>query len=213
MSLLPSSATFEERVQDCFLAYRGFGVMLSALDVELLERWALLQVPFEVVARGIRKAAEGALWDARPGETLRSLRACKRQVEAEIKKHLGATVGKEGELAAVDVPTHLRRHKKLTAVLKKLSREKPQVASGIARLLAGPLAEPPADLERSSRQEELVYLGLLRALPFAERLVLLREAAALAQNGASLSARAKVLSRRFHRAAVVRRRLSLPPFW
>src|SRR5689334_3401938 len=87
MSLLPESASFEEMVQDCFLAHRGAGLMLSPLDVELVMAWGDDGVPFEVVARGIRKAAEKALWDARPGEpALRSLRACRRDVEAEIKK-------------------------------------------------------------------------------------------------------------------------------
>ena len=61
--------------------------MLSALDVELVTSWAERQIPYEVVARGIRRAAEGALFDAKPGEPcLRSLRSCKRSVESEIKK-------------------------------------------------------------------------------------------------------------------------------
>ena len=82
MSLLPATASFEELVQDCFLSHRGAGLMLSALDAELVGLWAREEVPFEVVARGIRRAAEKALWDARPGEpVLRSLRACKREVE------------------------------------------------------------------------------------------------------------------------------------
>lgn len=40
MSLLPESASFEELVQDYFLAVRGAGLMLSALDTELLTTWA-----------------------------------------------------------------------------------------------------------------------------------------------------------------------------
>src|SRR5689334_9671158 len=94
MSLLPESASFEELVQDYFLAIRGSGLMLSALDVELLTSWAEQGVPFEVVARGIARSAEKAMWDARPGEpVLRSLRACRKQVEAEIKKHRERTAG------------------------------------------------------------------------------------------------------------------------
>jgi hypothetical protein len=34
MSLLPDEATFEELVQECFLAHRGAGLMLSPLDLE-----------------------------------------------------------------------------------------------------------------------------------------------------------------------------------
>ncbi len=57
MSLLPDGASLEEWVQDCFLAYRGSGVTLSALDAEILSRWAHSGAPFEVIARGIRRAA------------------------------------------------------------------------------------------------------------------------------------------------------------
>ena len=47
MSLLPDSATFHERVQDCFVAYRGHGVSLSAVDLEILDAWAeLLRLNF-----------------------------------------------------------------------------------------------------------------------------------------------------------------------
>ena len=102
MSLLPEGASFEELVQDYFLAVRGAGLMLSALDAELLTSWAREGVPFEVVARGITRSAEKALWDTRPGEpVLRSLRACQRQVDAEIKKYrersAGAGAGAFGE--------------------------------------------------------------------------------------------------------------------
>jgi len=95
MSLLPHDASFEELVQDCFLAFRGSGLMLSPLDLQLVSTWRASGVPFEVVARGIRKAAEKALWDARPGEpALRSLRACRRTVDAEIEKHRSRTLGR-----------------------------------------------------------------------------------------------------------------------
>src|SRR5687768_4505048 len=94
MSLLPEGASFEELVQDYFLAVRGAGLMLNALDSELLTSWAREGVPFEVVARGISRSAEKALWDARPGEpVLRSLRACRRQVESEIKQYRHRSAG------------------------------------------------------------------------------------------------------------------------
>ena len=77
MSLLPEAASFHELVQDCFLAFRGAGLMLSPLDAELIDAWAADGVPVEVVARGIRRAAEAALFDARAGTpALRSLRSC-----------------------------------------------------------------------------------------------------------------------------------------
>jgi hypothetical protein len=40
MSLLPDDATFHERVQDLFTAYRGRGVSLSSDDVDLVQQWA-----------------------------------------------------------------------------------------------------------------------------------------------------------------------------
>ena len=59
MSYLPEGASFEELVQDYFVAFRGSGLMLSPLDGELASTWAQVGVPFEVVARGIRRAAIG----------------------------------------------------------------------------------------------------------------------------------------------------------
>src|SRR5688500_9914740 len=97
MGLLPQTASFEELVTDYFALVRGSGLMLSPLDRELLSAWSAVGVPFEVVARGIRMAAERAAFDARAGTcgqaALRSLRACKREVEREIRKHLDRSAG------------------------------------------------------------------------------------------------------------------------
>jgi hypothetical protein len=56
-------------------------------------------------------------------------------------------------------------------------------------------------------QEGLVFLGLLRALPFAERGRLWREAVQEAEHG--MSARSRRLSRRFRLLALVRRALEM----
>ncbi len=102
MSLLPLDATFEELVQDCFVAFRGSGLALSAVDAELLRTWAELGVPFEVVACGIRRRAERALWDAKPNEPLlRSLHACRAAVEREIRHYLARVAG-----GTASSPTH-----------------------------------------------------------------------------------------------------------
>lgn len=213
MSLLPDSATFHERVQECFVAHRGRGVSLSGKDVELLDEWARLAVPFEVVARGIRKAAEAALWDA-ADETraLRSLTACRGAVKRELDKYLKLTAGRTeagpGDPSADLVAT---RHKKLVATLAKLARTdarlRPSLGDTAARL------PRPGDLDALARQEELATLLVLRALGFEERLRLLREARGLVQNHALMSPRARRDSLRFHRAALVRRSLELAPFW
>jgi hypothetical protein len=206
MSLLPDTASFHERVQDCFVAYRGRGVSLSATDVELLDAWAETGVPVEVVARGIRKASEAALWDATAGEThLRSLKACRRHVETEIKHYLRASAGRGEEAAAPAEPFEVTRHKKLVASLKKAL--KPGVPAWVARL------KVPADFQASERQEALAMALLARALPAPRRVELLREARRLVENTQAVSAGARRESLRFHRAALVRHAWGLPPPW
>lgn len=192
--------------------------MLSALDVELLEAWAKREVPFEVVARGMRSAAEGALYDAPEGEGgLRSLAACKRKVEAEIKRYFGKAAGPgageehrggEAPAPAEDQPLHLVRFKKLKALLKKVGKAHPQLAPAAARL-AGAL-EAPRDYPESARQEELVHAALLRALEWPRRSALLREAGSLVQKAPGLSAGARREALRFHRSALLKRELDLP---
>jgi hypothetical protein len=220
MSLLPVDAQFEELVQDCYLAFRGSGVTISPLDAELVSQWAALNVPYEVVARGIRRAAERAMWDARPDEpAVRTLRACQREVSAEIKKYLDRAVGKRPEPApgtatlrpAASVEESRRR--KLCACLKRFAKHAPQFDAAIARLLKGPLSRTPESLRAAARLEDEVVAVLSRALPFAERVELERIAKARVAEAPSLSARARLLSRRFHRAALARQRLDLPTFW
>ncbi|MDY7229813.1 hypothetical protein [Hyalangium rubrum] len=212
MSLLPEGASFEELVQDYFLAVRGGGLMLSALDTELLTSWARQGVPYEVVARGITRSAEKALWDARPGEpVLRSLRACKRQVEAEIKKYLDRSAG------AGEAPAERRRsrtweetrHARLRATLEQLAERRPELSPRVGQLLETVLASVPAEPARLDLQEALTFLGLLRALPFAERSRLWRESRAEGAEGGGMSSRSRRLSRRFRLMALVRRALEM----
>jgi hypothetical protein len=212
MSLLPEGASFEELVQDYFLAVRGGGLMLSALDSELLTSWAREGVPFQVVARGIARSAEKALWDTRPGEpVLRSLRACKRQVEAEIKKYRDRSAG-ESEAAAERRRSRTweeTRHARLRASLERLAERRPELTSRVGQLLDSVLATPPAEPAQLDAQECLVFLGLLRALPFGERGRLWREARGEGAEGQGMSARSRRLSRRFRLLALVRRELEM----
>ncbi|GMU62358.1 MAG: hypothetical protein AMXMBFR34_41210 [Myxococcaceae bacterium] len=213
MSLLPDSASFHERVQDCFVAHRGRGVALSAKDVELLDEWADAQVPLEVIARGIRKAAEAALWDSPDGEgLLRSLSACRRQVNAEIAKYLKLSAGKtEAPGAADEVPFHLQRHQKLKAALKKIGKAHEALSPAVKGLLQ--VLSAPSDFDAANRQEELALAVLTRAIPYEERRVLLREATRLVEKAGTASKRARRESLRFHRAALIRHRLGVPAFW
>jgi hypothetical protein len=205
MSLLPDSASFHERVQDCFVAYRGHGVSLSAVDLEILDAWAELDVPFEVIARGLRKAAEAALWDSTEDDAhVRTLKACRRTVDAEISKYVARSAGRGGEEQEAE-PFHLTRHKKLVAAIKKVT--KPQVPSWLARLA------PPEDFADGDRQEQLALTLLLRTLPFERRTSLLREAREVVEKAPAMSAATRRESLRFHRAALVRQSFSMPSLW
>lgn len=225
MSLLPDGASFEELVQDYFLAVRGAGLMLSPLDAQLLTAWAEAKVPFEVVARGIARSAEKALFDARPGEpVLRSLRACRRHVDAEIKRYLSrsAGAGAEGAAGAEALgpeqprPAPVKRkaksweetrHQRLRATLAQLAVEAPALTDRVAVVLEQVLAQVPADPAAADAQEALAFLVLLRGMAWRNRRALWREATG--EPGAGLSARSRRLSRRFRLIALVRRRLGL----
>jgi hypothetical protein len=211
MSLLPQDASFHERVQDLFAAFRGRGVSLSALDVELVEEWHKTGAPFEVVARGIRKAAEGVLFDAPEDDRgLRSLVACKRTVAAELKKYVSSSAGRAETAKRPPKPLHVQRYRKLKARLKKAAKNDPTLKPVVDRLLK--LDEPP-DFDAAQVREELALAVLLRALPFAQRFELLHQARQFVQKAQPMSARARTESRRLHRAALLRRALSLPAFW
>lgn len=212
MSLLPDTASFHEKVQTLFVAYRARGVALSPKDVELVEAWAALDVPFEIVARGMRRSAERALWDAaRDDKGLRSLAACRAEVKREISRYLKRSAGQTQAAPPAQEPFHLARHKKLKSQLKKIAKQHPPLADGL-HALSQALAVPH-DFDATSRQEELTLAVLARLLPFPQRLRLLREARGLVEKGGAASAVARRESLRFHRAALVRRELDLPGFW
>ncbi len=212
MSLLPQGASFEELVQDYFLAVRGAGLMLNALDTELLTYWAQQSVPFEVVARGITRAAEKALYDARPGEpVLRSLRSCRRQVDAEIKKYRERSAG-AGEAEAPRRKARTweeTRFSRLRASLEALAEVEPGLAPRVRHLLDTVLTGVPSEPAAFDLQEARVFFALLRALPFTERVRLWREACGEGAEAVGMSFRSRRMSRRFRVLARVRRRLGL----
>lgn len=211
MSLLPPQATFHERVQDLFAAFRGRGVSLSALDVELLDAWAGQGAPFEVVARGIRRAAETVLFDAAADSRgLSSLAACRRSVESEINRYLRQTVGQNSAaFAPAPEPFHVKQFKKRNAALKKAALEVPQHQGAIERLLR---LAPPRDLDACQLQENFVYASLIRALPYSDRRALLQQARHLVQKAPPMSLSARLESLRLHRFALLRQLIPLRPF-
>src|SRR5215217_7160491 len=145
MSLLPEAASFEELVQDYFLAVRGAGLMLSPLDAQLLSSWAEANVPFEVVARGIARSAEKALFDARPGEpVLRSLRACRREVAAALQE-AAAPEPRAAPAKRKAKSWEETRHLRLRATLAQLAVEAPALTQRIALLLERVVVQVPAD--------------------------------------------------------------------
>ena len=132
MSLLPPDATFEEQVQDCFVAFRGSGLALSAVDSELLRSWAERRIPFEVVVRGIRRRAERALWDAKPNEPpLRSLKACRAAVEREIRRYLARDVGRTASNPGGTADPQRSRKRQWRTVLRKIAGARPELMDSI----------------------------------------------------------------------------------
>jgi hypothetical protein len=209
MSLLPDGASFEELVQECFLTYRSWGLALSALDSELVRKWSSQGVPFEVVARGIRRGAEKAVWDVAPGDPpFRSLRSCRRQVETEIRRFQTLVAGRgsdEGRDQAEELLAAEGR-KRWRAALRKAARHWPTLAASTELLLREPRLG-------STAMEESLALRLIRALPFEQRLGLIRDSRSLTPLHRRGSPRARKEARRFVQSAMIRKKLALPGFW
>ena len=202
MSLLPPDATFEERVQDCFVAFRGSGLALSAVDAELLRSWAVLGVPFEVVARGIRRRAERALWDAKPDEPLlRSLRACRAAVEREIRHYLARVAGGTDSSRNHAADPQRARKRQWRAALRKIVAARPELIVSLSHL------------DRRIESGDALAICAIRALPFSERLDLLKQARQALYVDPVGSAPARRLARRSARLAMFRKKFSLPNFW
>ena len=195
MSLFPPDATYEERVQDCFLAFRGSGLSLSAIDAALLRSWADLGIPFEVVARGIRSRAERALWDAKPGEPLlRSLRACRSAVEREFRHHLARIIARGTD-------PEKKRRRQWRAAIRALASACPE------------LVERLSSLEGRITTGDALAICAVRALPFPERIDVGRAVKQALALDPIRSAQARKLARRAARSAIFRKKFSLPNFW
>lgn len=208
MSELPEGASYEEVVSEVFLAVSGRGLMLSALDGQLVSEWAQRGVPLEAVARGIRKAAEKAEYDRRPGEVaLRSIRACRREVEAEWKKFLKASEGAGAAPAPGPSSKKQQRASGARAALEALVARRPELAGAVAEALS---RVPEAG---DDRRDDLLVLRVVRGCPHPERVAIFRQAKELWSQGGALSPRARKLARRFHLVSTARRALGLPGFW
>jgi hypothetical protein len=101
MSLLPvEEITYVDCVTEFFTSLKGSGLMLSPLDVELVRGYEAAGIPWPVVCRGIQRAFEARRRNARrapSGEAPRpprSLRSCRRSIEAEARKFLKGAPGR-----------------------------------------------------------------------------------------------------------------------
>ncbi|MHB1845214.1 MAG: hypothetical protein ACYCWW_10315 [Deltaproteobacteria bacterium] len=97
MSLLPADEIgYLDYVGEFFLAQKGSGLVLSPLDVELVRRFEGEGVPFEVLCRGIARAFEARRRHEKPRTPQLSLRACRRSIDAEVRRfRAGAVRGGE----------------------------------------------------------------------------------------------------------------------
>lgn len=217
MGLLPREASYAEEVSDFFLAFRGAGVALSPLDAELVLDWQERGIPYEVVCRGIRRAAEKRARDLRPGEpALRSLRACARAVDEEFKRFQGLLAGRARKLDRADEPPRPPdRLARARAALNKAAREGTvplrQAAARVKPLALGKESDPHLAAARVARLDEALALLFLRCLPFSERLRALQAArSTLGEALHHMSPRARKAALRAHRVLQARTRGELP---
>jgi hypothetical protein len=101
MSLMPlEEITYADCIAEFFTSLKGSGLMLSPLDVELVRSYEVLGVPVDVVCRGIARAFEARRRNYRrgpPGEAPRvprTLRSCRRSIDAEVRKFLRSSAGR-----------------------------------------------------------------------------------------------------------------------
>ncbi|MDR0966553.1 MAG: hypothetical protein LBM75_08670 [Myxococcales bacterium] len=181
MSLLPERASYFEIVQACFLAFRGDGMALSPKDAELVFEWHERQVPCEVVCQGIRAAAERSIIDTRVTSRPRSLRACRREIEREIARHLTVSVGQRRapsiNLGDSDESTYA--HTRLNRARRTLDELTltPSRLGFLESLLDA--SEDSDDLDvRLARFEQAVAIFTLRAQPVEVRREVIRRARA-----------------------------------
>ncbi|MCL2012237.1 MAG: hypothetical protein FWG75_05545 [Cystobacterineae bacterium] len=214
MSQLPQSASFHERVQALLCFLRGHGAALSPLDVALLEFWASTQVPFEVVARGMRRCFESRLTGLKRDESLSlpSLRTCRRHVQSEIERymrvHSHAVPSTDPESAdeAAEAYAHTR-HQRLKQQLKGFAKKHPWAQKTVPKLLER--FKKPMDIDQAMRQEILAIFVLAHALPLEEKKKLLEETRGLATTREALSMEAAKEQWRFFLAFLFKQRFEI----
>jgi len=201
MSDLPAdSVGYQAVVAEYFLGLRGAGLLLSPLDLELVDEWERRGLPVAVVCRGIRAGLE-ALRERRAAAP-RALRSVRLAVEDEWRAYRSGRVGEAaappGEAAAAERRLEAARAALAAAgraagPLQEAHRAAWRALSAEADLPGTPLARVDAALAAA---DACLLAGWLAALPRPER--------------AALGARVRLLagirrrgeSRRAHRAAL-----------
>ena len=97
----PLTAEYLQAVERALLAGMGRGLMLSALDLDHVHRWARAGIPVEVVVAGIEKAF------ATKPRTTRGLAYAAPAVDAAIKVWLARRMGGDEPVAAAQADSEV----------------------------------------------------------------------------------------------------------
>jgi hypothetical protein len=152
MSLIPAEeVTYVDSVGEFFLAQRGTGLMISSPDVELLRGYEGAGIPATVLCRGIERAFERRRQHGKPPH--RTLSACKRTLDAEVKRFLAGAGRPPGDLPSAETLD------RLVALAKSADRPEDKAAYRAAYRAACAGGHP----------SEAAGLAFLRALPSGER--------------------------------------------
>jgi hypothetical protein len=105
------------------------------------------------------------------------------------------------------------RRAQALAELQRVAADRPEITEEI-ELLKSAIAGPPVETASLRERLDILEVRLLRALPFPERLEVLREVRSrMGELTRQASTRARTLARRFQRSAALRKKLGLPSFW
>jgi hypothetical protein len=140
--------TYQVVVSEFFLGLRGGGLMLSPLDLELVQSWERRGLPVAVVCRGLRRGLEDALEHRSPAAPPpRSLRSYRLAVEDEWSAYRRGRVGDAPPPPDESSVARRRLEAARAAVEEAVARDDlPPGAREGYRAAALLLAPPPAEL-------------------------------------------------------------------
>ncbi|MFN0062602.1 MAG: hypothetical protein ACKVPX_08790 [Myxococcaceae bacterium] len=190
---------YAESILDAFHRAGGHPWAPSSRDRDMMDQWSQTGIPPEVIELGIFRRAESGRHFAPPGTApLRTLSSCDEAVQEEWSRFRALRAGARSAPSEQEPPW-------ATSALAAAKHHHPHLASRFDQV-----AEKYAALLHRG-QGELVPLLLARALPFQERIVLLREARRLGMESEAkkMSGQSTKASRNFFRSAALRHALGL----